>query len=132
MGFVAKYREAIYALLRMVTGFLFLWHGSSKLLGFPDSPPPGTPGFILYMAGSIELVGGVLILVGLATRFVAFICSGLMAVAYFMAHGSQAFLPYLNGGELAVLYCFVFLYMSSRGAGVWSIDAIRAQHREHD
>ena len=128
MAFVANYREQIYALLRVVTGFLFVWHGTSKVLGFPDAPPPGTPAFIIYGAGLIELLGGGLIAVGLATRFVAFICSGLMAVAYFMAHAGQAFLPYSNGGELAVLYCFLFLYMSARGAGIWSIDHVRLQH----
>lgn len=128
MGFIAKHQEQVYALLRIITGFLFLWHGVSKLFGFPDAPPAEAPPFVIYGAGTIEFVGGILIVLGLATRFVAFICSGLMAAAYFMAHAAQAFLPYTNKGELAVLYCFVFLYLSAHGAGTWSLDYLRARN----
>ena len=114
-----------YALLRMVTGFLFLWHGSQKLLGFPGEAPAGAPAFIIYTAGPVELVGGFLVLIGLFTRWSAFLCSGLMAVAYWLAHGTQSFLPLLNGGELAALYSFVFLFISAYGPGIWSVDNAR-------
>ncbi len=114
-----------YALLRMVTGFLFLWHGSQKLLGFPGEAPAGAPAFIIYIAGPVELIGGILVLIGLFTRWSAFVCSGLMAVAYWLAHGTQSFLPLLNGGELAALYSFVFLYISAHGPGIWSVDTAR-------
>ena len=114
-----------YAFLRMVTGFLFLWHGSQKLLGFPGEAPAGAPAFIIYTAGPVELVGGFLVLIGLFTRWSAFVCSGLMAVAYWLAHGTQSFLPLLNGGELAALYSFVFLFISAHGPGIWSVDNAR-------
>ena len=127
--FMKRYDAQAYALLRIVTGFMFLWHGSQKLLGFPGEAPAGAPAFILYVAGPIELIGGILILIGLFTRWAAFLCSGLMAVAYWLAHGTQAFLPLLNGGELAVLYCFVFLFISAYGPGVWSIDGTRETSR---
>lgn len=118
------FADPAYALMRIMTGFLFLWHGSQKLLAYPprNFDPPA---YITWIAGGIELVGGVLVMVGLFVSPVAFLCSGLMAAAYWMAHGPTPFLPILNGGELAALYCFVFLYMSTRGAGIWSIDAAR-------
>jgi putative oxidoreductase len=81
---------------------------------------------VLYVGGPIELVGGVLLVIGLMTRWAAFVCSGLMAVAYWMAHGTNDLLPFQNGGELAALYCFVFLYISAQGPGIWSVDAIRS------
>ncbi len=128
--FLGKYEPYAYALLRMVAGFLLLWHGSQKLLGFPPqqampgSPPPGLSPMMAF-AGAIELVGGLLVLVGLFAGFAAFLASGFLAVAYFMAHFSmQAFLPIQNKGELAVIYCFVFLYIASRGSGVWSVDSL--------
>jgi putative oxidoreductase len=121
--FMSRFEPYTYALLRIMTGFLFLWHGAQKLFGFP-LPPPEAPPFILYIAGPIELVGGILVMIGLQTRWAAFLCSGLMAFAYWLAHGMQAFLPLLNGGELAVLYCFVFLFLSSRGSGIWSVDSV--------
>ena len=124
--FMKRFETQSYALLRIFTGFLFLWHGSQKLLGFPGEAPDAAPAFIIYVAGPIELVGGILILVGLFTRWVAFLCSGFMAVAYWLAHGTQAFLPLLNGGELAVLYCFAFLIIAARGAGIWSVDQSRS------
>lgn len=123
--FMTRYETQVYALLRVVTGFLFLWHGTQKVLGFPGEAPAGAPSFIIYIAGPIELVGGILVLIGLFTRWAAFLCSGLMAFAYWIAHGTNAFLPLLNGGELAVIYCFLFLFISSRGAGIWSFDAAR-------
>jgi len=119
------YADQTYALMRIVTGFLFIWHGSQKLFSFPLEAMEGIPAFITYGAGSIELIGGILVMIGLLTRWSAFICSGTMAVAYWMAHGMQALFPIQNGGELAALYCFVFLYIAARGAGIWSVDATR-------
>jgi len=112
--------------MRIVVGFLFLWHGSQKLFGFP--PAPGEmPPFIVYIAGPIELVGGGLVMIGLFTRYAAFLCSGLMAAAYWMMHGMNALLPIQNRGELAALYCFVFLYISTHGSGIWSVDDVRGE-----
>jgi putative oxidoreductase len=123
---LATYEPQIYAALRIVTGFLFLWHGAQKLLGIPSPPPPEAPAFVLYTAGPIELIGGILVMIGWLTRPAAFLCSGLMAAAYWMAHGFQALLPVQNQGELAALYCFVFLFIAARGGGIWSVDGSRA------
>ncbi len=122
MDFLNPHRDKIYAALRIVTGFLFLWHGSQKLFGWPGGVPEGAPPLILYVAGPIELLGGLLLVVGLLVRPVAFLCSGLMAAAYWMAHGTQALLPIMNHGELAMLYCFLFLFIAAEGAGIWSLD----------
>ncbi len=125
-SFMGSYQGQTYALMRIVLGFTFLFHGTQKLLNFPaDFPYPLTGA--LYAAGTIELVGGVLLMIGLATSWVAFLCSGLMAVAYWMAHGMKELWPLQNGGELAVVYCFAFLYISARGAGMWSVDGARGQ-----
>jgi putative oxidoreductase len=99
-------------------------HGAQKLLSFP-APPPAPPALfsLLGLAGLLELFGGLFLLLGLFTRPVAFVLSGFMAVAYFMAHATQGFWPLLNRGELAVLYCFVFLYLAAAGGGPWSLDA---------
>jgi putative oxidoreductase len=120
--FMKSFTAQTYALLRIVTGFLFLWHGTQKLFGFPTPMPMEAPDFIIYVAGPIELVGGFFVMIGLFTGWAAFVCSGLMAAAYWMAHGTQALFPLLNGGELAALYCFVFLCISAQGSGVWSVD----------
>ncbi len=120
--FLHAYEAQTYALLRIVTGFLFLWHGMQKLFGFPEPMPEGVPAFITWTAGPLELVGGLLVMVGLFTRPVAFVLSGLMAFAYWLAHGTKALLPSMNGGELAALYCFLFLFISARGSGIWSLD----------
>ncbi|SPP65356.1 DoxX family protein [Nitrospira lenta] len=122
--FMQNYAPHTYALMRIVTGFLFLWHGTQKLLSIPLPPPP-IPPFVIYVAGPIELIGGILVMIGLFTGWAAFLCSGLMAFAYWMVHGSQALLPIQNGGELAALYCFIFLFISSQGSGIWSLDAAR-------
>jgi putative oxidoreductase len=122
-----KFQGEIYALMRIVTGLLFLWHGSQKLFGFPAPMPMDAPAFITYIAGPIELVGGALVMLGLFTRWAAFLCSGLMAAAYWMAHGTKALFPLLNGGEMAALYCFVFLFISAHGAGRWSLDGSRGE-----
>jgi putative oxidoreductase len=122
MNFLRPYESQTYALLRIVAGFLFLWHGMQKLFGFPGEMPPGVPAFITWVAGPIELIGGTLIMIGLFTRVAAFLASGLMAAAYWMAHGPKHILPLVNQGEPAVLYCFVFLFIASRGSGIWSVD----------
>ncbi|HTO56345.1 MAG TPA: DoxX family protein [Pseudomonadales bacterium] len=126
---MAKFMEPLggytYALLRIVTGLLFMFHGSQKLLGWPLEPMAGLPTFVTYIAGPIELIGGALVAIGLLTRWSAFLCSGLMAAAYWLAHGSKAFFPILNGGELALVFCFAFLYISSHGPGMWSLDKMR-------
>ena len=117
--------EQSYALLRIVTGFLFIWHGTQKLVNFPvEFPYPLSP--LMYSAGAIEMVGGVLVMIGLFTRPTAFICSGTMAAAYWMAHGMNNIFPIINRGELAALFCFAFLYIAVRGAGIWSLDKRKA------
>jgi putative oxidoreductase len=125
---LANVEPKVYAVMRIVTGFLFLWHGSQKLLGFPPSGHDSAA-YVQYVAGPIELLGGALIMIGLATRISAFICSGLMAVAYWMVHGTQALLPIQNRGEMAVLYCFIFLAISARGAGTWGLDSLGSGKR---
>lgn len=113
------------ALLRVVAALLFMSHGTMKLLGFPasDFQPPLFS--IFGLAGILEIVGGILLVIGLFTRPVAFILSGMMAVAYFMAHAGQAFVPAQNGGEPAVLFCFIFLYLVFAGPGAAALDNAR-------
>jgi len=117
----------VLSILRIVIGLLFLAHGLVKLFGFPVGAQPGqVPLASLFgLAGLLELVGGAAIVLGLFTRPIAFILSGEMAVAYFMAHAPQGFFPVLNGGELAIIYSFAFLYLAAAGAGPWSLDARR-------
>ncbi|HUK55971.1 MAG TPA: DoxX family protein [Nitrospiria bacterium] len=124
-GFMGFLNRQAYALMRIAVGFLFLWHGAQKLFGIPTPLPPGVPAFIIYIAGPIEFVGGTLVMAGLFTRWAAFLCSGLMAFAYWIGHGTKALLPIQNGGDLAVLFCFVFLFISTQGGGLWSLDAAR-------
>jgi putative oxidoreductase len=123
----ATWSPRLLSVLRIMSGLLLLQHGTAKLLGFPVVPNFGnTPLTSLSgIAGILELVGGVLLILGLFTRPTAFILSGMCAVAYFVAHAPRGFYPILNGGELAALYCFVFLYLSAAGAGPWSMDAAR-------
>jgi putative oxidoreductase len=119
--FISRYEIQVYSILRFVIGFLFLWHGSQKLFNFP---PAGQviPPYITFIAGPIEFIGGLLVMIGLWTHWAAFICSGEMAYAYWTVHGTHVLLPFLNGGELAIIYCFLFLFISARGSGAFSID----------
>jgi putative oxidoreductase len=129
VDFMGRFNSQSYAILRMVAGFLLSWHGSQKLFGFPPSAHADAPSYVTYVAGPIELVGGMMVMLGLFTRPAAFLCSGLMACAYWMAHGTKALLPIQNQGELAALYCFVFLYVAAHGAGIWSLDGLLARGR---
>ena len=124
MGFLSRYSPQILGLTRIIVGLLFLEHGMAKLLHFPVVPmfangplPP-----MILASGTIELVGGALVALGLFSRIAAFVCSGMMAVAYFMVHFPQGFFPILNGGELAIVYCFVFLYLAAAGPGAFAIN----------
>jgi len=124
---LGRYSDVAYSLFRIVAGLLFACHGAQKLLGvlggFQGTPGATAPlGSLPGIAGLVELAGGLLIAVGLLTGPVAFLCSGEMAIAYFKAHAPQGFWPLVNKGELAVLYCFAFLYVATRGSGIWSAD----------
>ena len=117
------------SILRIIVGLLYMEHGLAKIVGFPLQP--NHRAYALFtlvpgLQGLLELVGGLLLAVGLYTRIVAFILAGNMAVAYFMAHAPRGFFPLLNGGELAIVYCFVFLYLWLAGGGEWSLDRLRA------
>jgi putative oxidoreductase len=114
----------LLSLLRIVTAFTYMAHGTQKLFGFPTAfPMPHLPPLFLA-AGIIETFGGLLLLVGLFTRFIAFVLAGEMAVAYFLMHAAHGFWPLVNHGEVVVLYCFIFLYLASAGGGAWSLDRL--------
>ena len=121
---IGRFSAHTFALLRIVAGLMFAMHGMQKLLGYPPMPKgmsgPLPP--MLMVAGGIELVSGFLIAIGFFTGIAAFIASGQMAVAYFMAHAHNGLWPIENKGELAVLYCFVFLFIAAHGGGIWSAD----------
>ena len=117
------------SVLRIMTALLFLANGTQKLLGFPPHPNPPAMWSLSWTAGLLELVGGVLLTLGLFTRPVAFVLAGEMAVAYFYAHAPRSFFPVLNGGDAAILYCFIFLYLVAAGAGPWSVDAMMNRQR---
>jgi putative oxidoreductase len=123
----ASWQPRALSVLRIMTGLLFLQYGMAKLLKFPAVPMfKDVTLFSLYgLAGALELVGGVLMVLGLFTRPVAFILAGEMAFAYFIGHAPRGFFPILNRGDLAILFCFVFFYLSFAGAGPWSLDALR-------
>ena len=124
---LGKYSEPAYAAMRIIVGFLFACHGAQKVLGLLGGidGAGGTVGFgLIWVAGAIELAGGVLVATGFFAGTAAFVCSGQMAVAYFMAHQGNALFPIQNKGDLAMLYCFVFLYMAAKGSGIWSIDSL--------
>jgi len=124
---LSTWAPRLLSVLRITAAFTFLQHGSAKLLGFPQVEMFANlqMASIYGVAGILELVGGILLLIGLFTRPVAFVLSGLMAAAYFMAHSDPFFSPMLNGGEAAYLFCFVFLYIAAAGPGAWSVDAVR-------
>jgi putative oxidoreductase len=127
MGFLKPHADKIYAVMRIVAGLLFMQHGLQKLFGLFGGTPAEAPAFVVYGAGSIELVAGALIAVGLFTAPAAFIASGTMAAAYFIGHATNGFFPIVNKGELAVLYCWVFFMIAAHGSGIWSVDAARAK-----
>jgi len=127
--FFSKYETQVYSVLRIVAGFLFLWHGSQKLFAFPPTENL-IQSYKVFIAGPIEFFGGLLVMIGLLTRWAAFICCGEMAYAYWTVHATHALLPFLNGGELAIIYCFLFLFISTRGSGVLSIDNFLEKRRE--
>ena len=120
---LARWAPRVLSMLRMVTALIFLLHGTQKLLGFPPHPNPAGITTLSWIAGLMELVGGPLLLLGLFTRPVAFLLSGEMAIAYWYAHAPRNLFPVLNGGDAAILYCFVFLYFLFAGPGPWSLDA---------
>ncbi len=122
----AAWSLRILGLLRIVTGLLFMEHGAQKLIGFPPSDH-GSPELVslLGVAGILELVGGFFVLIGLFTRPIAFLLSGEMAVAYWMVHAPKSIYPALNGGDAAILYCFIFLYLAVAGPGAFSVDGTR-------
>ena len=128
---LAEWAPRLLSVLRIVTAFLFVQHGTAKLLGIPHVVDFDNLQIfsLVGVAGMLEFAGGLLLLVGLFTRPTAFVLSGMMAVAYFLAHAPQGPLPILNHGELAVMYSFVFLYLAAAGGGPWSIDARRQSNR---
>jgi putative oxidoreductase len=130
MDFLRPYTPQLLSLLRIMSGLLLLQHGTTKFLDFPVGPMNNvSPLSMSGVAGLIELAFGVLLVIGLFTRFSAFIASGMTAVAYFYAHAGRGFFPILNGGELAVLYSFAFLYLAAAGGGPWSVDSIIKRER---
>ena len=124
MASLTSWSPHVLSLLRVASGAAFLAHGTMKWLNFPPSTMEVTFTSLSGIAGLIELVGGTLLVLGLFTRPVAFLCSGTMAAAYFIAHAPQSFFPVLNRGDAALLYCFVFFYLVFAGPGPWSLDAI--------
>jgi putative oxidoreductase len=123
----ATWSPRMLSVLRIMTGLLFMEHGMQKFFAFPSPGPALTP--LLIVQGLLELVGGILIVIGLFTRPVAFILAGDMAVAYFYAHAPRGFFPQVNMGQLAILFCFVFLYLFVAGGGAWSVDQQRLRSR---
>ena len=126
---LSRYQPQLLGILRIVAGLLFLSHGLVKLIGFPPGAPPGMqdPLGFYGIAGIIELVTGVLIVLGFFTRPAAFIAAGEMAVGYWMVHAERSFFPVVNQGDAAILYCFLFLYLSAAGPGAFSVDGRRAR-----
>ncbi len=118
----AEWAPRVLSVVRIVTALLFMEHGMQKLFGFPSAPLHPAMFSLLWFAAILEFVGGALVLVGLFTRPVAFLLSGEMAVAYWMAHAPHSAFPAVNGGDAPILFCFVFLYLAAAGAGPWSLD----------
>jgi putative oxidoreductase len=130
MDFLRPYTAQLLSILRIMSGLLLLQHGTTKFINIPLGPMNNaSPLSMSGAAGLIELVFGFLLVIGLFTRFSAFIASGMTAVAYFYAHAGRGFFPILNGGELAVLYSFVFLYLAAAGGGPWAVDAVTRRER---
>ena len=123
MKFLDSYQPQIYALARIVIGLLFALHGAQKLLGWFGGVPDSAPPLVVYGAGTIELVGGLMVALGLFTRWAAFVCSGQMAVAYFMVHQSMGPLPIVNKGEVAALYSWIFLLFAANGDGIYALSS---------
>jgi putative oxidoreductase len=124
---LAPYAPQILSVLRIMVALLLFQHDFSKFFGFPAAMPTPAPFSLIWFAGVIELIGGALLLLGLFTRIAAFVLSGELAFAYFIAHAPQGFYPLTNGGESAVLFCFIFLYLAAAGGGAWSLDALRGK-----
>lgn len=120
---MSRWSEAAFALLRFMAGVLFVCHGTAKLWGFPGTRPPATAALSIT-AGWIEVICGTLIAIGLVGSIAAFVSSGMMAVAYWLRHGPDSLFPLENRGELAVLYCFLFLWVAAHGSGRWSLDSL--------
>lgn len=131
MNALSRFAPAVLSLLRIAAAYMFMLHGTAKFFSFPVSMGGGSPSGIYLAAAILEVGGGILLLLGLLTRPVAFILSGQMAVAYFMAHASQgnALFPIANGGESAALFSFVFLYLAAAGGGAWSLDNLLCKSR---
>jgi putative oxidoreductase len=130
LTWLSRWQPQLLAILRIVVGLLFLEHAAIKLLGFPPDGKPGLQevGSFLWIAGIIELVTSVLVILGLFTRAAAFVAAGEMAIAYWMVHAKMGFYPAVNMGEGAILFCFAFLYIAAAGPGAWSIDGARMSH----
>ena len=128
-SFLNNWSPRALSILRIVTGFLFLWHGTQKLFNYPPKEGFAAATGLMLIAGILEFGGGILFLIGLLTRPAAFILCGLMAVAYFMAHAPGGFLPIVNKGEPAVVYCFIFFYFMFAGGGTWSVDNLIGKNR---
>jgi putative oxidoreductase len=126
---LSRYAPHILGITRILFGIMMACHGAQKVFGAFGGMPPGVPAFIKWGGGGIELVGGALLALGLFTRPVAFLLSGMMAAAYFMGHASQGFWPIVNKGELAVIYCWLALYYAAAGPGAWSLDGVRFKAR---
>ena len=131
MNALNRFAPAVLSLLRIASAYMFILHGTAKFFSFPVAMGGGAPSGIYLAAAVLEVGGGILLLLGLLTRPVAFILSGQMAVAYFMAHASQgnALFPIANGGESAALFSFVFLYLAAAGGGAWSLDKLFCKNR---
>jgi putative oxidoreductase len=129
LPWLSRWQPQLLAILRIVTGLLFLEHALIKLIGFPPGGKPGLQdvGSFLWIAGLVELITSVLVILGLFTRAAAFVAAGEMAVAYWMVHAKMGFYPAVNMGEAAILFCFVFLYLAAAGAGAWSVDGARTK-----
>jgi len=121
------YASQILGTTRVVVAVLLACHGAQKVLGVFGGPPAGTPAVVVWVAGLIELIGGAMLAAGLAARATAFLMSGLMAFAYFIGHADRGFWPILNGGELAIVYCWLTLYLAAQGPGAWALDTLRAR-----